>query len=119
MVQLQFKAYRGNGVQGDIALDDIEIDCANVEYGTCQCDDGYDRSDDLVSMIKAASELRVLLIAGTLWSYPAHPCCRRAFRCFRQHLRAPCSWRTSTWWLTALVQHSVLQPRLLSSHWHV
>ncbi|EDQ91129.1 uncharacterized protein MONBRDRAFT_31785 [Monosiga brevicollis MX1] len=41
MIQLRFKGFRGDGVQGDIGLDDIEVVCDAEDFGDCKCDAGY------------------------------------------------------------------------------
>jgi uncharacterized surface protein with fasciclin (FAS1) repeats len=40
-LQIAFVGVRGDGIQGDIALDDIELVCDEADYGDCKCDAGY------------------------------------------------------------------------------
>lgn len=48
-VTIRFVAERGENIKGDIALDDIEIQCDEEDFGDCKCDEGYSFNGEGVS----------------------------------------------------------------------
>lgn len=56
-IQLRYLGTRGDGIQGDIAVDDIELKCSAQDTGDCSCDDGY------------RMDLRSNTCVGDIWSY--------------------------------------------------
>lgn len=60
MLRLAFVGVRGDGIRGDIALDDVELVCDANDFGDCKCEEGYaldaSRAQCLPSLVRALQD---------------------------------------------------------------